>query len=366
MKTMTPIPHLCKSMFRMAFLAIALASSSALALEVKSIDGRVDRQDPGSLGWTPAVAFHPAGGNETWRLQRFALLQLGETGKGSLEFRGPLQARVNQMPSPTGGAPDLVVSELDGQVRFSHDKQWNVRFVCGSMGLRSSGAKGRVLCAPDSSTLLVWVDSGQVYAQRGETYGVTLEKGRIWRLRTVNGQQEESFVDSTWATRFMRHRLGLPDTIESKAPQMLLAWENASSVPAGTHWDIGKYLAQTLYALPGIVAQGDSVEWKLTGKVERFEVKPVDGYWNIALTIRFKLQNQWMGFQQREFTFERTLSLADREPDRFALLRLLPLEPSNQRIHASVFGTIAADLQRFVEQNALDPFSRSGLATQGK
>jgi hypothetical protein len=142
---------------------------------------------------------------------------------------------------------------------------------------------------------------------------------------------------------------------------VLLQWDSTAAIPQGTRWHLGDYLGSQLRSLPGLATQGDSLEWKLQTKVERFSILVGDGFWSVDVHIHCTLENQWTPFEGHEFSFEKHWNIKDQDPNRLQLLQLLPLDPENTRIQASIFGTIAQEFRQFITTNALDPFERAGI-----
>jgi len=346
------------------FGCVLFSLTTVFALDVANVQGRVDHQDPVSQAWV-SVKAESFRENEFVRLQRSAELTLQEPGLGTIDMRGPAHTRINRLPSAIVGLYDLTFTEMQGLFRIDFAKnKSNTHFQCGSMVLNSLRGKGRILCAQDSALLLVWMDSGQVTAQRGADYGITLESGRIWRLRWVDGRQEESFVDSAWAQSFLRQWIGVPKQAEQGTPRIFLQWSERIAEPIGTHWRMGEFLGKRIRSISGVTSetsQRDSLEWRLTANIERFNIAIAEGFWTIDLKVVCNLENRWTPFESHELVFEKKWNINDQSPNRYPLLKLLPLDSSNTRIQASVFGSIANEFQQFIEIQVMDPFKRAGI-----
>lgn len=337
----------------------------AWAMEVVDATGRVDLQRPGSLDWAPLVPGGQVGNNEVYRVQARSRLLLRDSLGLELALHGPGQMRVNQILNPQGGAPSQILGELRGLFRV----RWNGvglapdRFICNNVTLHSFRGPGRFFCAEDSLTLIVWMEQGgQMTAQRGEAYSVRVEPGRVWRMRTIEGKTEDQFVDSVWASAYLRDRFGEAAPQMRKVGRVRLLWEPEAPVPEGTNWRLGEYLAPTLRDMPGLVVTEDSLPWTVQGRIEQFQVQQGEGFWNLDLRIRFILQNRDMPLQNREVLFEKHEPVTDVAPDRLGLLRLLPLDVKNTRIQRGRFGALAKELEAFVAREVVDPFQREGFA----
>jgi hypothetical protein len=140
-----------------------------------------------------------------------------------------------------------------------------------------------------------------------------------------------------------------------------LFWNDSALIPSGTQWKMGAFLGVQVRQLPGFVESGDSIAWRLTTKIDNFAVQSLDDRWTLRFSIRLLLENPKLPFQNRSMRYEKNVELKDADPNRLALLQLLPLDMGNQRIRASIFGLIATELQAVLRQEVLDPFRRSGI-----
>lgn len=333
-------------------------------MELVESTGRIDFQKPGSLEWFPLQGRAKAGNNEVYRVQARSKLVFQDSAGLQVALHGPGQVRVNQILDPNGGAPTQILGELRGlfHVRWNGAGLSPDRFICNNVALHSFRGPGRFFCGEDSLTLIVWMEKeGQMTAQRGEAYSVRVEAGRVWRMRTLEGKTEDQFVDSAWAGAYLRDRFGEAAPQERKQGRVRLVWSDNAAIPAGTNWKIGPYLGESLRKLKGVVYTEDTLAWTVRAFIEQFQAAQEQGSWNLHIRIRFELENREMPLQNRTVIFEKHESVPDLSPNRFGLLRLLPMEHSNQRIESSRFGKLSQELAEFFSREIVNPFQREGF-----
>ncbi|HSQ41505.1 MAG TPA: hypothetical protein VLM37_04410 [Fibrobacteraceae bacterium] len=387
------------------FLKIAFAFSFVglvQAIELQQAKGHIDFWESEQMRWQPFPASHVWEPQEQIRLRTRSALTLSDEGI-HLSWRGPAAFRLEQRPplslttaverngvgpkscddtvsalsnrgalrwcrevhgeqqieakatrSIAVGAnkkfPDLVISDWSGWLHYSVDPGHSVRLLCGDMAIQNIQGNGRGLCLPDSSLLLVWVSQGQVVAQRGENYGVTLQSGKIWSVR---GQQE-SFLDSAQAEHwFIKWETPSNPTGDS----LRVIWQRGPA-DLQERWDVGRFLREALrFSLSPEQAQEES-RLNLYAHLENFSIQENDSLWTLGLIVDFSLEDSLPIRSIREFQFKKSWSVLNHPPNTLSFLRLLPLDAKNQRIAISVMGKAAQELRDSVAAQVLDPFWR--------
>jgi|GEM_PF-6529196 len=340
-----------------------MLGSPLWAFSVEQVTGHVDRLDPGQVQWRDAKAGDSAAQGEMVRLERASsLLMRGDSGV-MVEILGKSSARVQQLASPTGGVSDLVLSEWSGMIKAetSGKSLGTGRFQCGAETISQLKGRGWFLCARDSGDLWVRMKAGSVLVQLRDGQEVHLKGGQNWRITTIKGVLQTSFEDSAQAAADFRKVLGIEvDTVTARG-KVRLFWNDVAAPPEGSHWRIGVYLGEMVRQLPGIVESGDSLEWRLTTKIDRFTVQNLGQSWKLDFSLSLLLENSRSPFLNRALHYEKHEALANMDPNHLELLELIPLDAHNQRINASIFGQIRREVQALLQAEVLDPFKRSGI-----
>jgi len=319
---------------------------------VLAVKGRVDFQAGSMTAFEAVQVGQIIPSNGALRLLNMAKIRVQVDSHVVLDFTGPAKAKLLKSLVANGAKSETVVSEMEGTVRVTAPSGSVMRMSCGSVQLQGFLGKGHLSCQPDSQAVLVWMEQGRVEVIRGDAHTMVIEPGRVWRLQKTDLGHQESWLD--------------PALLRAPRTQgvILLDWSKQAPAVQGTRWDIGSALEKVLLKMPGLVARGDSLEWHLAGQVERFEVLDSINTWTVRLAVQFELRNAWYPFQVREFRFDQQLVLENNEMNRLKLLKLLPLDPQNNKIKQSGMGTLIEALRKFIEKEALDPFKRGGFVLE--
>lgn len=334
--------------FSLCFAGIA-AWAAPVGVQMDSVSGRVDYQASSMTTFEPIKAAQLLPSNGILQLQNLARARVRVDSQVFLDFKGPAKARLLKSLVATGEKSETVGSEIEGTVRVTAGPGSLVRLSCGAVQLRNLQGVGNLVCMPDSQVSIVWMEQGRVELIRGDAHTIVLEPGRVWRLQKSTQGYVESWLDPKQAGSSQGHKA------------ILLNWNKLSTQVAGTRWNMGSALQSMLLAMPGLVAQGDSLEWQLSGQVERFDVLDSVNTWTVRLVVQFELKNVWYPFQVRELRFDQQLVLENNEQNRLKLLKLLPLDLKNSKMKQSGIGRLMTALQMFIEKEALDPFRRGGF-----
>jgi len=337
-------------------ISTAFWANGVFALECGSATGRVDVQRAGAADWTSLSPGLPLPASTTFRLANEAQSTLSLGTGLQMVIRGPSQIHMMQLPGLDGGKPDLTWNDwkgaMDLEVKDSSVRE--IRGNCGPLQVQAQHAKAVLHCSPDSGRLLVTLQSGQATVSRSAEYGITLEAGKTWI----------AYFDSTWGRDTV---MPTPKELQpSPAPDsnslVRLVWDGTLATAVSQRWNLRSFLAQSAEGLPTTL---DSIKtpWTAHLHVDDFTIRPGNGIWTIDVHISCTITQRNFAPGNSTRVWVRHIQVADTDPNRLEMLRLLPLDIHNTRMHASAFATLHAELHTWLQNTVFNPFARSGMAT---
>lgn len=273
---------------------------------------------------------------------------------------GPSQLRWTQYRHMDYTQPFYVFSQWNGwtEIQVEGARELPLRMLCGVDALEHFQGKAHVFCQPDSMRALVWLHQGHLDVQRNENHHIRLDQSRIW-LRSGDPPVEQ-WLDSVQAVELLKR--WSPSIPLGDGPQPVgLKWLPGISESKQSPWQINAFVEKSVRELKGFQNADEHIEWVLEARVKSFDILPSKEFWRYRIRVEMQLRNQKFSFQSRSLVFEKEYQANNRQPNRLALLRILPLECHNTHIRQSILGKSMRDLREFVQKNVLNPFMRGGI-----